>query len=144
MQGETMATAMRLADEAEIRALIGAYAEAVGDGAAERAAATYAENGHLIAFGQTHVGRAALAEVLRSVAERFSLARQTPHATLVELHGDRAPARSAILEIGQAAGSAALFVYLGAYEDELVRLAVGWRFAKRTFHVAGRLMLEAG
>jgi hypothetical protein len=56
---------------------------------------------------------------------------------IIEVDGDRATAHSIIRECGKYAGRQTCLEVLGLYDDELVRTADGWRFARRVFTVRG-------
>jgi ketosteroid isomerase-like protein len=56
---------------------------------------------------------------------------------LIQVDGDRARARSVIREHGRFKDRDEALEVLGIYEDELVRTAQGWKFARRTFHSLG-------
>ena len=56
---------------------------------------------------------------------------------LIQVHGDRAAARSVIRESAKYAGRDEVLEVFGVYEDELARTPVGWRIARRAFTPIG-------
>ncbi len=57
---------------------------------------------------------------------------QTPHAIIVKVQGSTATARSTIHEVCRFADGAGLEM-TGTYFDDLVKVAQGWRFKRRTY-----------
>lgn len=122
-------------DELEIQALAACYSDAVRRGDAEQAAATYCEDGVLMAFnGPEIAGRAAIAQALARVLSPMSFVMQTCAGGLIEVDGDRATARWSVTEWMNRRDTDEIRVMLGVYEDVVVRTAQGWRFARRRFH----------
>jgi uncharacterized protein (TIGR02246 family) len=123
------------ADELEIQALAASYSDAVRRGDAEQAAATYAEDGVLMAFaGPEIVGRPAIAQALARVLSPMSFVMQTCAGGLIQVDGDRATARWPVTEWMNRRDTDEIRVMLGVYEDVVVRTPQGWRFARRRFH----------
>jgi ketosteroid isomerase-like protein len=132
----------RLEDEAAIRQLTAFYSDAVSHLDAPRAASIYAPDGCVSIAGNEICGRAAIAEGMRQSFAAFALLQLIAHGGLVEVAGDMASARWSTIELGVRRGASALNVIFGRYEDRLVRLPEGWRFARRTFTLAGRTQLD--
>jgi hypothetical protein len=61
---------------------------------------------------------------------------------VVEVNGDTARARWSTIELTIKRGAKDLGIIFGRYEDELVRLAAGWRFKRRSFTMGGRTQIE--
>ena len=57
---------------------------------------------------------------------------QLTHSGLVRIDGNKAAARWLVTELQVALSGDRRFI-IGRYEDELVRLDEGWRFARRVF-----------
>jgi uncharacterized protein (TIGR02246 family) len=135
-----------LADESAIRALAAGYSDAVRRGDAEQAAATYAEDGVLMAFsGPEIVGREAIQAALHRVLSPQSFVMQTCEGGLIEVDGDTAKARWSVTEWVNPKDTQKLSISLGVYEDTIVRTAEGWRFKRRRFHpLYGGMLAEQG
>ena len=56
---------------------------------------------------------------------------QTVHSGLVHVDGDRASARFPITEWSRRKRDGVTMAFLGVYEDDFLRTAEGWRFARR-------------
>ena len=132
----------RLDDEAAIRRLAAFYSDAVTHLDAARAASVYAEDGVVTIAGNELAGRFAIEAGMRETFARFSLLQLVEHGGLVEVTGDQASARWSTVELAVRTGAEALGIIFGRYEDRLVRLPEGWRFARRTFTLAGRTQIE--
>lgn len=76
-------------------------------------------------------GAANIADGLRGIVDPMTMLVQLPVATVVEIDGDEAAARSSVQEIGKYAGGS--FFCLGSYGDRLKRDGDRWRFAARSF-----------
>lgn len=118
------------ADIIAINHLAASYAEAICRGDIDEAVLVYADGGVLRSPTTTDaIGRAAIAEVIRTATAGMDFVFQTVHQGLVRIDGDRAFARFPITEWGRRGESSVQF--LGFYDDEAVRTAEGWRFAVR-------------
>lgn len=129
----TTPTDVRVADELAIRDLAQRFTDAVNRGAPDDLAALFAPEGRWDVPGVADtVGRDAIAACLRGLLSQFSFLVQLLHSGVVELDGDRATARWYLTEHARSTdGGGAMFV--GHYEDDLVRRAGEWRFACRRF-----------
>jgi len=122
-----------LIDELAIRTLTAKYTDAMNRSDVDEAARVYAEDAVFTMMDRPSVvGRAQIADVLRVTVAKYALITQMVHSGFVELDGDRARARWQITELQVFTTGQRRFV-VGRYEDEHVRLAEGWRFARRTF-----------
>jgi len=131
-------------DIEEINALAARYSDAVSRLDALAAAATYAEDGVLKGFDFPEIrGRAQIADVLGQTLVRLSFLSQQCTGGMPSVDGDRAVARWNVQEWNQITGEEKLSACFGIYEDELVRTAQGWRFARRRFHALWRGRVEA-
>jgi ketosteroid isomerase-like protein len=122
-----------LADDHAIRALTAAYTDAINRAAIDDIAPVYDEHAVFTMMDRPGVvGRAAILEALRTTVARYHLVTQLLHSGVVQLDGDRARARWQVTEIQIPIDGTPRFI-AGRYEDEHVRRADGWKFARRTF-----------
>lgn len=120
-------------DERAIRALTAAYTDAINRADIDDIAMVYDEQAVFTMMDRPSVvGRTAILETLRATVARYELVMQLVHSGIVHLDGDHARARWQITELQIPVDGAPRFV-AGRYEDELVRRARGWQFARRTF-----------
>ena len=125
-------TAAQAADVIAIQHLAAGYAEAISRGEVEEAVQGYAPNGVLASpTTEDAVGRDAIAAVLRATTSGLEFVFQTVHLGLVHVGGDRARARFPITEWARRRSDGRPIQFLGVYEDDLIRLDVGWRFSRR-------------
>jgi len=124
-------TPQQAADIVAISQLAVAYSEAVCRSQIDEAVLAYAADG-VLASGTTEdaVGRAAIAETIRTATKDLEFVFQTTHCGLVEVNGDTAWARFPTTEWAKLPDGRAL-QFLGVYEDDLERTAEGWRFKRR-------------
>jgi hypothetical protein len=113
--------------------LAAAYADAVSRGNIAEACMTYADDGELRSpTTEPAIGRAAVIETVMRTCATLEFVFQTVHHGLVQVDGDTAQARFPITEWARRASDARPIQFLGIDEDECVRTAFGWRFARRT------------
>lgn len=125
-------SAAEAADIIAIQHLAAGYAEAVSRGDIDDAVAGYAPDGVLSSPTTADaVGSAAIAEVIKATTAGLEFVFQTVHLGLVRVDGDRAYARFPITEWARRSSDGRGIQFLGVYDDELVRLEVGWRFQRR-------------
>ncbi|MDA8280123.1 MAG: nuclear transport factor 2 family protein [Actinomycetota bacterium] len=126
-------TDAQVADELAIRDLTQRFTDAVNRSATAEMAALFAPDGRWEVPGVTDtVGHDAIAARLAGLLAQFSLLVQLLHSGVVMLDGDRATARWYLTEHARDAdGGGALFI--GYYDDDLVRQDGVWRFASRRF-----------
>lgn len=120
-------------DELAIRSLTSAYTDAVNRRDGAGMAAVYAPNGelHSPAAGEPVIGTEKLAKRFKRLVEvEREFLFQMTHSGVVEIDGDRAQARWWFGELKKPTGKGYEYI-LGNYQDEVVRLDIGWRFAKR-------------
>jgi ketosteroid isomerase-like protein len=123
-----------MSDEGDVRAireLVNDYTDAANRRDPARAAATYAPEGALNARGVDVIGRDAIRQAFERVFGGRDLIFQVTQPGPLEVSGDRAWTRTWIREWTRKAGKATPRVFLGLYQDELIRTAEGWRFARR-------------
>ena len=125
-------TAAQATDVIAINHLAASYAEAVSRLQIAEAVETYAIDGVLASpTTDDAVGRAAIISVISAATASLEFVFQTVHAGLVRVEGDRAAARFPITEWSRRKPDGVTMLFLGLYEDDVVRTAQGWRFARR-------------
>lgn len=125
-------TAANVADVIAIQHLAVGYAEAVSRGEIDEAVQVYAPNGFLASpTTEDAVGPDAIAAVIKATTSDLELVFQTVHLGLVHVDRDHAKARFPITEWARRRSDGRPIQFLGVYEDDLVRLDVGWRFSRR-------------
>jgi len=126
-------------DETAIRALAAAYTDAVNRHDPVSGAAVYAPDGVLIAYDTPPiVGHAAIEAMFVERWPKAGILFQCLHSGLVGVRGDRAHARWWLSEYNCPADATTGRMNLFAYQDELVRLGEGWRFARRNLQTCYR------
>lgn len=125
-------TSANVADVIAIQHLAVSYAEAVSRGEIDEAVQVYTPDGILASpTTEDSVGPQAIAEVLRTTTCDLEFVFQTVHLGLIHVDGDRARARFPITEWARRRSDGRPMQFLGIYEDDAVRLDVGWRFSRR-------------
>lgn len=120
------------ADLLAIRMLADQYSEAANRMDARGMAAVYAEDAELVSFEHKFNGRAAIEAVFGHTVSLMELMNQVCSGAIIEVNGDRATARWTVTEFAKRKASDKLELFLGNYDDELVRTPDGWRFSRRT------------
>lgn len=118
-------------DLVAIRALVDRYSDAANRMDAQGMASVYAENGEVDAFGKVFTGRAAIEEVFGQTIGLMEVMNQICSGGVIDLDGDTATARWTVTEYAKRRGLEQVDLFLGNYEDELVRAPDGWLFARR-------------
>ncbi|MET0183210.1 MAG: nuclear transport factor 2 family protein [Caulobacterales bacterium] len=131
-----------VADEQEIRRLGAAYADACNRLCAEDAAACFAPDGTMGRMGEKAVPGDKMLKMYTNLFNGCEFLFQSLHSGLVELNGGRAKARWWMNELLRQRHDMQWRVNYGMYEDELVRLEGGWRFASRRFALRATLKLN--
>jgi uncharacterized protein (TIGR02246 family) len=111
-----------MSDEKEIRDLIAAYALALDVGDFEACLNLFADDGEFMVYGKALSG-----EQIREMFTRAPRGQHLCGATLVDLHGDEATARTQVLFINSSTHE----LRSALYDDELVRNQGHWRFRRR-------------
>lgn len=120
------------ADIIAIQHLAVSYSEAVSRGEVDEAVEVYAPDGVLASpTTDDAVGPAAIAAVIKTTIADLELVFQCVHLGLVRVDGDRATARFPITEWARRRSDGRPIQFLGIYQDDVVRLDVGWRFSRR-------------
>ena len=127
-------TSESVIDELAIRELAARFSDAVNRRDGAQIAELFIPEGRWNVPGVPEtVGHAAIESAFGALVGQFPFLVQLLHSGVVELDGERATARWYLSEHARGAdGGGSLFV--GYYEDELVRSAGEWRFQVRTFH----------
>src|ERR1700727_1709712 len=121
-------------DEAAIRNLAAAYSDAVNRGDAEGMAAVFAPDGIIEkpGAGDPVVGIEKIAKRYRRLQRERDFLCQMIHSGIVEIAVDTATARWWVSELKKPADGDDYLYMVGVYQDWLVKLDIGWRFAKRS------------
>ena len=132
-----------LSDRAAIEDLVGRYEWALDAGDAQAYGALFAEDGVLSSgFAPDQNGRAAIVKLIEDLNKRFA-APSTPGGKrpmriqhilsnlVIDLHGDRADARSYWTEVWNPKGPGLEVRAAGHYEDQLVKRGGKWMFSHR-------------
>lgn len=130
------------ADIIAINQLSHTYAQAISRGSIADAVQVYAPDGVLTTpVVPGVVGREAIQAAITEFTKDLEMVFHTVHNSLVQVDGDRANATFQLSEWSKRKSDGTTFLWLGFYDDELVRLPEGWRFAKRT--LVPRVMAKA-
>ena len=96
-------------------------------------AEAFSEDGVWEVQGNSIQGHASIQAAMSGFLTQMDYFAQSASASVIELDRDRAKARTTIRECGKFTGRDEALEVLGWYEDEIVRTAAGWRFARRRF-----------
>jgi uncharacterized protein (TIGR02246 family) len=111
-----------MSDKREIRDLIAAYALALDVGDFEGCMKLFADDGEFLVYGKALAGS--------QIREMFTGAPRGLHlsgASLVDVHGDEATARTQVLFINSSTHE----LRPALYDDDLIRFRGRWRFRRR-------------
>lgn len=128
-----------MTDEEAIQQVLNAYSFNASTGNLEAMVDTYAPDGvwEVPGIGLALTGKDAILAASQGITTTLEYMVQMNSPATIAVNGDRATAQSIIRECGKYAGKQLNLEVLGLYEDELVRLPEGWRFARRTFTTRG-------
>jgi ketosteroid isomerase-like protein len=130
------------ADVIAINQLAHAYAQAISRGSVHEAVQTYAPDAVLTTPIVAPVsGRDAIEATILAGTNDLEMIFHCVQNSLIDVRGDRATAHFQLSEWSKRISDGVTFLWLGFYDDELVRLPEGWRFAKRT--LVPRVMARA-
>jgi len=119
-------------DVMAIQQIAVAYADALNRGSVLRAVSTYVADGRLeTPAADPAIGHEAITAAVAEKIANLELIFQTVHLGLVVVDGDRAEAQFPITEWARRAEDSRPFLFLGWYDDVLVRTDQGWRFSRR-------------
>ena len=125
------------ADIVAIRALVDQYSAGANRLNPKEMAAVYAEDGEVVAFGTGFKGRDTIEEVFSQTIGLMEVMSQICSGGEITVDGDTAKGHWTVTEYAKRKDMEQVDLFLGDYEDEMVRTADGWRFAQRTFTVRG-------
>jgi hypothetical protein len=120
-------------DENAVRSLAAAYSDAVNRRDADGMAAVFAPDGVIEkpGFGEPVQGVDKILKRYRRLQSEREFLCQMIYSGVVEVNGDRATARWWFGELKKPVGGDDWLFMIGVYQDDVVRLEVGWRFARR-------------
>jgi uncharacterized protein (TIGR02246 family) len=123
-------------DVVAIQQLVARYNFAVDEGDADAFAGTFTPDGEFGAGGQVMRGHD---ELRAFVTGRAGVAprRHVVSSMLVDGDGDRASLRAYLQVFALGDDGSFQVAVQGTYDDELVRVPDGWRFARRSFSIDG-------
>jgi uncharacterized protein (TIGR02246 family) len=111
-----------MSGEKEIRDLLATYALTLDTGDFEACMKLFTDDGEFVVYGETLAG-----EEIRKMFTRAPGGIHLCGATLVDLHGDTATARTQVLFINSSTHE----LRPALYDDELVKSHGCWRFRRR-------------
>ncbi len=128
-----------MSDELAIQQVLNTYSHCASIGDFTGMAGTYAPDGvwEVPGIGMELVGPEAIIGASQGVTAKLEYMVQLNSPAVIKVNGDRATAHSIIRECGKYAGQQRNLEVIGLYDDELVRLPEGWRFARRKFVTKG-------
>jgi hypothetical protein len=120
-------------DENAVRSLAAAYSDAVNRRDPEGMAAVFAPDGIIEkpGYGDPVQGVEKITKRYRRLQRERDFLCQMIYSGIVEINGDRANARWWFGELKKPVDSDDWLYMIGCYQDEVVRLDIGWRFARR-------------
>ena len=123
----------RAEDELAIRQLAAAYTDAANCRSAEGMVGVYAPDGELMTGGRSKPikGYDKLLLGFQRLLENREFLFQCTHSGVVQVNGDTAVSRWWFTELKKPTGYQFYQYTWGCYEDEAVRLPIGWRYARR-------------
>jgi len=117
-----------------IQQLAAAYADACNRMSPVDMASVYAEDGELIALAFSEKpmkGREKLERIFAKLISERDFIFYMIFSGIVNVDGDKATARWWVSELRQVKGADHIVTMLACFQDEVVRLPEGWRFARR-------------
>lgn len=135
---------MNAEDTLAIRMLIDQYSDAANRCSAEDMAAVYSEDGEVVPLGEKPIrGREALVEVFAYTIAQMEFMNQVCSGVVIEETETGATSRCTVTEFAKRRDKDKLDIFLGTYEDVLVRTEEGWRFARRVLSRRAQARFEA-
>lgn len=122
-----------MSGEAAIQQLINRYTDGCNGQDWRQVMATFGEDGVWEVQGNAIQGHANIQPSMSGFLTQMDYFTQSASASVIDVEGDQATARTTIRECGKFAGRDEALEVLGWYADRLVRRADGWKFARRTF-----------
>jgi hypothetical protein len=135
-----------LEDREAIRLVLRDYGKLLDERKFDEFGQLFAAEGEYVSAGRSTRGPKEIGDSLRRIMSGNSLGLAEPNFHVlfnerITLQGDRAQATSQSFFVAPGADGAPQIVMMASYDDELVRTAAGWRFAKRV--VRGNMSLRA-
>lgn len=126
-------------DEIAIQQTLNRYSEASSRADWDEALSTFVSDGvwEVPVFSARFQGDAEIRAGLEHFSGPMAYIVQANAPAVITIDGDTATARSVIRESGKFADRDEALEILGSYQDDLVRTADGWQFARRVFVLAG-------
>ena len=118
-------------DIVAIRSLVDRYSAAANRLDSSGMAAVYADDGELLALGNPLIGRPAIEAAFAQTMGKFDVMNQICSGGVIAIDADRATGHWTVTEFSKRTDFDRLELFLGNYDDELVRTPDGWRFARR-------------
>ena len=118
-------------DIVAIRSLVDRYSAAANRLDSSGMAAVYTNDAELVAFGNSIAGRDAIEAVFAQTMGMFDVMNQICSGGVIAIDGDRATGHWTITELSKRSNFDKLEIFLGNYDDDLIRTPDGWRFARR-------------
>lgn len=122
-----------MSDEAAIQQVINRYTDGCNRQDWPQVMATFTDDGIWEVQGNPIQGHARIQPAMAGFLTQMDYFTQSASASVIEVAGNRATARTTIRECGKFAGRDEALEVLGYYADELVRTEAGWKFARRKF-----------
>ena len=121
-----------MAAEREIGKLLALYPQHADDGDAEAFGALFADDGELVAGGETITGPAAIAQWLRQTLTRGKMRHLMMNAHIDVISPDHATgSMDMMLQNYDKAGNGWRVVLIPRYTDSYVKTPDGWKIARR-------------
>jgi uncharacterized protein (TIGR02246 family) len=122
-----------VADQLAIRDLLADFADAVNRMSPDDLRRLFTPDGEWIVTGWgEHRGHDDIVDFLAGLLERWEVIFHALHSGRVRLEGSRATGRWYLTEFGKLKDGTEVR-FAGVYHDEYVRVADGWRFARRRY-----------
>lgn len=130
---------MSEADHAAIQQVLSAYSVATSRGDEAKVLSLFIPDGvwSVPGIGVHLEGTEAVRAGMEQIRTQFDYIVQVHGPAEIVVSGDTATAASVIRESGKYAGREVAVDILGVYDDDLVRTAEGWKFARRVFDLQG-------
>ncbi|RZK02353.1 MAG: nuclear transport factor 2 family protein [Novosphingobium sp.] len=122
-----------MSEEIAIQQVINRYTDGCNRQDWPQVMATFAADGIWEVQGNDIQGHAAIQPAMAAFLTQMDYFTQISSASVIEIAGDRATARTTIRECGKFKGRDEALEVLGFYADDLVKTAAGWVFARRKF-----------
>jgi uncharacterized protein (TIGR02246 family) len=122
-----------MSDHEAIQQVINRYTDGCNCQDWPQVMATFADDGIWEVQGNEIQGHAAIQPAMAAFLTQMDYFTQTSSASVIEIAGDRATARTTIRECGKFKGRDEALEVLGYYADELIKVSAGWVFARRKF-----------